>query len=169
MILGFELRLSLNFNHLIYADDLLLVTKCNRKVAWNYNLCISIYSRLTNQQPNFTKLVVYFLSWLNKKVCKKISSILNFKINNFLLLGNHDFFPKTLSLNLLQVMVSWSSKNLAAWSHTYMPKAARVVLINSSIFFLLFTIFLLILDSIAKLARDFLWVNSGNRSVHLMS
>lgn len=98
MILGFELRLSLNFNHLIYADDLLLVTKCNRKVAWNYNLCISIYSRLTNQQPNFTKLVVYFLSWLNKKKKKKISSILNFKIGNFLLLGNHDFFSKKHSV-----------------------------------------------------------------------
>lgn len=83
MIKGFDTILSLNFNHLMYADDLLLVTKSNRKVAQNCKLCLSIYSRLTGRKPNFPKSAVYFPSCLNKKVCKSISSILNFKIGNF--------------------------------------------------------------------------------------
>lgn len=67
-------------------------------------------------------------------------------------------------------MVWRISKTIAIWNHNSISKAGRVVLINSSI--LLVPLYHLssyplldgILDSIAKLARDFVWVNSGNHS-----
>lgn len=43
MLPGFDNRLSQNFNHLMHADDLILVSKASRIVARNIKFCLSIY------------------------------------------------------------------------------------------------------------------------------
>lgn len=48
-ILGFNSNLSCNFNHLIYAYDLILVTKASRQTARNIKVCFHIYKNLTGQ------------------------------------------------------------------------------------------------------------------------
>lgn len=60
MILGFDTRLSHNFNHLMYVGDLVLITKASRSVARNVKLCLSIYSDLTGQNPNRNKSTIFF-------------------------------------------------------------------------------------------------------------
>lgn len=49
---GFDSWLDRKFNHLMFADDLILVTRASKQVARNCNLCIDIYSKLTGQNPN---------------------------------------------------------------------------------------------------------------------
>lgn len=83
MILQRDSRLSLNCNHLMCADDLILVIKATRRVTWNCNLCLSIYARLTAQNPNFAKYSIYYPSWINKKPSNSIASILRFKVASF--------------------------------------------------------------------------------------
>lgn len=64
----------------MYADDLVLITQATRRVARNVNLCLSIYSFLTGQNPNLNKSSVYFPKWLNGKLGRGISKILGFSI-----------------------------------------------------------------------------------------
>ena len=59
MIPGFDFRLNLNFNHFMYADDLILATKTTRQAARNTNFCLSIYAQLSGQKPNVSKSVVF--------------------------------------------------------------------------------------------------------------
>lgn len=61
MILGIDNRLSTNFNHLMYADDLIIFSNATRTIARNINLCLGIYYRLTHQRPNNCKSAIYFL------------------------------------------------------------------------------------------------------------
>ena len=84
MIPGFDNRLQHNFNHLMYADDLLLITKASRTVARNIRFTFSLYSNLTGQKPNLNKSYVFFPKWLNQKLARGISNALGFKIGSFL-------------------------------------------------------------------------------------
>lgn len=62
MIPGFYSNLNHNFNHLMYVDDLIIVTQASRNTAHNINLCLSIYSNLTSQHSNLAKSEIYFPS-----------------------------------------------------------------------------------------------------------
>lgn len=55
-------------SHLMYTDDLVLITKSFRSVARNINFSLSIYPKLTGQKPNQNKSAVFLLSWLNKNL-----------------------------------------------------------------------------------------------------
>lgn len=83
LIPGFSSNLRYNFNHLMYVDDLILITSASRKTARNVNLCLDIYHHLTGQKPNLNKAEIFFSIWLNKRVSDRISSILNFKQGNY--------------------------------------------------------------------------------------
>lgn len=61
MIFGFYKDLVYNFNRLMYADDLILVTNSSRKTSCYIKLCLSIYAHLTGQNPNPSKFEIYFL------------------------------------------------------------------------------------------------------------
>lgn len=49
LIPGFNPYLNYNFNQLMYANDLILITLASRKAARNINICLSIYSNLSGQ------------------------------------------------------------------------------------------------------------------------
>lgn len=72
--LGLELvpvvspNLISNFNHLMYADDLLLVTRATHNSGKNCILCLDIY----------------FPSWINKRLARNITNILNFSKDIYL-------------------------------------------------------------------------------------
>lgn len=83
MIPGFDLNLHSNFNHLMYADDLILVTQGSEKIARNIYLCFSIYDKPFWQRVNHTKSVVYFLDRFNWKLKSSICAILNFQAGSF--------------------------------------------------------------------------------------
>lgn len=63
IIPGFNSNINFNFNHLIYADDFILVTKTSRFVARNIKLCINIYTNFIGQHLNLTKSQIFFSSW----------------------------------------------------------------------------------------------------------
>lgn len=68
IIPGFNPDLHHNLSHLMYTDDLVLITKSFRSVARNINFSLSIYPKLTGQKPNQNKSAVFLLSWLNKNL-----------------------------------------------------------------------------------------------------
>lgn len=47
MIPNFNPNLYYNFTHLLYTNDLILVTQASRQIAPNINLYFSIYETLT--------------------------------------------------------------------------------------------------------------------------
>lgn len=63
LVPGFDLRMSRNFNNMMYGDDLIIVTKSSRSVARNYLFCFNFYMSLIVKKPNPTKLTVFFPSW----------------------------------------------------------------------------------------------------------
>lgn len=83
IIPGFNHRLTHNFNHIMYADDFILVTKASRSMAHNINTCLSINFNLIRQKSNNSKSIVYFPDGFDRRFSRSISTILDFKISNF--------------------------------------------------------------------------------------
>ena len=72
MIPRFDIMLLNKFNHLMFADDLILISNANRSITHNVNTCFSIYFQLSGQRPNSSKPTIYFLDWSNKKLSRGI-------------------------------------------------------------------------------------------------
>lgn len=83
LIPGFNSNLHNDFNHLMYADDLILVSRATRSCARNIHLCLSIYVNLTGERPNDYKSKIFFPSWFNKRVASSICAILCFSPASF--------------------------------------------------------------------------------------
>lgn len=55
LVPGFNSALPRNFNHLMFADDLLLVTRATRAVARNCMLCLNLFHNISGQKTNLKK------------------------------------------------------------------------------------------------------------------
>lgn len=144
MIPGFNQNLNHNFNHLMYADDLILITRANRNTARNIKLCLNIYRKLTGQFPNSSKSAIYFPSWFNLRVFASICSILAFPSANFPItyLGIL-VSPKRLAIVVFNDMIAKIRNICSSWK--YFSKVVKVVLINSSLLSILTITYLSIL------------------------
>lgn len=56
---GFNSNLKHNFNHLMYADDLILITHASRSAARNIVQCLNFYYLLSGQRPNQAKSHIF--------------------------------------------------------------------------------------------------------------
>lgn len=163
LIHGFETRLTNNFNHLMYADDLVLISQATRKTARNIKLCLSIYALLNGQHSNLLKSTVYLPSWFNKRVSKSICSILSFTHASFpfTYLGVL-ISPKKLAMTSFNPMISWIRRICTKWKHSKLSQPAKTILINSSIFSIptyysfVYLIPDTVLKEINKIVREFL-------------
>lgn len=99
MIIGFNNNLPCNFNHLMYTDDLVIITKAFGKMTYNCETFISIYPSFTWKNPNISKSIIFFPNWFNERVAKSISNILKFKISNHL----YAYLGISISLKKLHV------------------------------------------------------------------
>lgn len=170
----FDNRLRVNFNHLLFADDLTIITKASRAVAKSYLLGLDIFGDLIGQKPNPKKSVIYFTTWLNKTICKSISQILNMQFGKFLF--NYlwaTISPNRLPLSTFQGLINRGNKAIRSWSHLPLSYAGKAILINS---FLLtipnyalsyYLVPIIILDNFNKMARKFFWTRGNNgRGLH---
>ncbi|XP_039129019.1 uncharacterized protein LOC120265197 [Dioscorea cayenensis subsp. rotundata] len=170
MIPGFNLDLNRNFNHLMYADDLILVTHATRKTARNINLCFSIYDRLTSQRANKSKSDIYFPSRFNHRLRLSICRILGFTTGSFpfTYLGI-SISPKRLALSNFSRMLDKTERILSNWSHSKISMAGKTILINSilmsiPVYYLsVYPVPDSVLDGITKAATAFFWSKGGNR------
>ena len=83
MIPGFDKNLHYNFNHLMYADDLILISHATRRIARNIKFCLAIYAAMTGQYFNSSKSAIYFPEWFNRRVALSIKNILEMEIGHF--------------------------------------------------------------------------------------
>ena len=123
-----------NFNHLIYANDLILISHASWRTARDIKLCLFIYASLTGQHFNNTKFAIYFLVWFNKRMANSIRNILEMEIGHFPFnyLGviiSH----KRLASVQFQYLVDKINNIIAHWRHSNLSRAGKGVLINSSI------------------------------------
>ena len=169
MIPGFDRNFLYNFYHLMYVDDLILVSNASRRTARNIKLCLSIYASFTGQHSNISKYAIYFPDWFNKRVASSIRNILNMEIGHF----PFNYLGVLIShkrLAQFQSMVDKINKILGLWRHSNLSKAGKTVMINSSLMTILiyymyvYSIPDTILDKISKAARKLLWASGGNGS-----
>lgn len=80
---GFDVLLNVNFNHLLFADDLIIITRVSWAAARACKLVLEMYRDLIGQMPNVNKTNVYFPSWVNKKVDGAIMKILGMQVGAF--------------------------------------------------------------------------------------
>lgn len=134
MIPSFYSNLCHNFNHLMYADDLILITRASRLANRNLKLCLSISSRLTGQLPNLAKSQIYFPSRFNKKVSKSICSILNLNPASFpfIYLGIL-ISPKRIDVASFRTMIDKISRTYNRLNSLMLSPASKTVLINSTL------------------------------------
>lgn len=177
MIPGFNHNLRYNFNHLIYTDDLILVSQASRGTTQNINLCLSIYGKLIGQIPNSSKSAVYFPSWFNKWVSKAIFSIFAFPATTFPITYLRILVsPKRLALAVFNTMIAKIQYLCSRWRHLHLSSAAKVVLINSSLlsvptyYLSVYPIHDSTLHEIKKITRGFFWHKGGDRNgIHVVS
>lgn len=171
LVPGFNSNLSRDFNHLMFVDDLILVTKASRKTAKNFLLCPNLYQNLTGEKPNLHKSIIFLPSWCNSKVAKVIYRILGIKLGQFpfTYLGA-PISPRKLLVSQLNFPPNRVKSIIHTWNHSTILTVGHTILLNITIFaipnYLLFDMNLpnAILDYISKLARDFLWGRIGNSS-----
>lgn len=101
---GFNRNINSNFNHCMYADDLVLITRATRFAARNIKLCLNFYGHLTGQHLNVSKSSIYFPSWFNKRVQASICSILCID-------------PTSLPFKYLGVLISLKKLDVSVFNH----------------------------------------------------
>lgn len=174
---GFNHHLRSNFNHLMYVDDLVLITHASRAAARNINFCLSIYSSLIGQHPNLSKSQIFFPSWFNKHVSKRICSIIKLKPASFpfIYLGIL-VSPKRLAVASFKPMVDRISHTYHRWENFKLSPATKTVLINSSLMFIptyTLSVYLIpetILSDITRVVRNFFWAKHSNgKGIHYVA
>ena len=70
--------LSYNFNHRMYVDDLIIITRASRKFAHTCRFCLDLNSKLMGKQLICTNQLYTFLSWLNHRLSRSIRHIHGF-------------------------------------------------------------------------------------------
>lgn len=174
MIPGFDCNLRSNFNHLLFADDLILITRATRSVARNIIVCLAVYSRLTGQCANLSKSQVFLPSWFNSRVASSICSILDLPLSTFPLLYLGILIsPKKLSVQSFSPMIDKIKSLCARWKTLKLSSAAKSILINSSIlsiptyYLSAYPVPDSVLQEITKVVRDFFWYKGGNgKGIH---
>lgn len=171
MIPGFNSGLSNNFNHLMYVDNLILITQASRKISRNVKLCLSIYGILTGQKLNNSKSEIIFPSRFNMRLKNSISRILGYKVGSFsfnylgILIS-----PKKLALSYFSSLVNKIEKSVTFWKKSRISLAGKTILINSAImstplyYLSAYPVPDSILDRITKAARAFFWSKDCNRN-----
>lgn len=168
---GFNQGLTHNFNHLMYAGDLVLITKVSRSVARNIKFCLDIYSNLTGQKPNHTKSTIFFPKWFNSNLTRSICRTLEFCIGyypfSYLVVS---ISPNRLLVSHFSPLISRLQRLTSFWNQLHITYAGKVILINSVLLSVpSYTLFVYhmpdsVLDQITRIARNFLWHKDGNRS-----
>lgn len=122
---GFS-NLNHNFNHLMYAGDLILVTTASRKHARNIRFCSNLYAQLSGQYPNQKKSEIYFPNWFNKQVPSRICNILNFNHGKtpFTYLGVLNS-PNRLTISHFDSMVNCLNAAVIEWGKANYLKLAN--------------------------------------------
>ncbi|XP_039125466.1 uncharacterized protein LOC120261592 [Dioscorea cayenensis subsp. rotundata] len=174
---GFDARLRINFNHLMFADDLVIITQMSRKAARSIRLCLDFYGKISGQVPNDSKSAIYFPTWANKRVASRICSILNISAATFpfrylgILIS-----PKRLAKSTFADIIANIKNRCSRWTHSKLSPAAKTVLINSSLLSLplyylsVYPIYDSILLEIHRIVRRFFWSKSCNgKGIHAVS
>lgn len=177
LIPGFNGNINSNFNHLIYGDDLVRITRTSRCIACKINLFLNSYGHLISQHLNVNKSAVYFPCWFNKRVQASICSILHINSASFpfkylgILIS-----PMKLVVSIFNHMINKIRHTCAHREHSKLSMAVKSLLINSSLFSILnynLSIYPIpdsVLNEINKVVRDFLWHKSGNigKGIHVV-
>ena len=83
LIPGFDDGLENNFNHLLFADDLIIITRANRSAVKFCKLCLNIYTDPTGQASNLSKSSIHVPSWCNRRLLSSSRSILGMNVGRF--------------------------------------------------------------------------------------
>ncbi|XP_039115766.1 uncharacterized protein LOC120251270 [Dioscorea cayenensis subsp. rotundata] len=174
---GFNPSLAHNFNHLMFTDDLILITRASRSTARNIILCLNLYSSISGQFPNHSKSQIFFPTWCNKHISKRISSILNITSASFpfIYLGIL-ISPNRIAASAFNNMVDRIRRTCNSWSRFHLSPAAKTILINTSLLAVpIYTLSVYpipdsILNEISRAVRKFFWSRDSNgKGIHNVS
>ena len=116
---GFDNRLNNNFNHLLFTEDFIVVSKAFSAVAKACLACLHLYQQATSQMANLNKSTIHLPSWCNKKIDWSISTILRMKPGSF----PFKYFgvpinPNWMAINYFQFLIDRTTKVVNAWNHS---------------------------------------------------
>ncbi|XP_039130816.1 uncharacterized protein LOC120267185 [Dioscorea cayenensis subsp. rotundata] len=176
-LIGFDMRLRSNFNHLMFADDLVIITQMSRKAARSIKICLDFYGKISGQVANVSKSAIYYPTWASKRVASRICSILNFSAATFpfrylgILIS-----PKRLAKSTFAALIDNIKNRCSRWVHSKLSPAAKTVLINTSLLSLpiyymsVYPIYDSILLEIHRIVRRFFWSKSSNgKGIHVVA
>lgn len=163
--------------HLFFADDLILFNEASLVQAQVVNSVLNDFCNFSGQKVNANKTKVFFSRNVNHLKKEQICEIMGFGCTSDL--GKYLGTPllhKRVTRGTYQFLLDTVQQRLSTWKMKTLNMACRVVLISSVIqsmpSYIMQTakIPATTCDNIEKLARSFLWNNSGNaNNMHLLT
>ncbi|XP_028549533.1 uncharacterized protein LOC110108341 [Dendrobium catenatum] len=119
-------------NHLMYADDLLVLGESSRENATHMNNCLQLFASLSGLQINTNKSAIIFSHHdsENQNICQELG-ILN--VNLHLTYLGIPISPKRLKVSHFQPLLSKIFALLAGWKNKFLSFAGRVQFLKFTI------------------------------------
>lgn len=121
-------------SHLLYADDILVMARADKKEAETFKRCFDIYCQWSRQEANGDKSNIYFSSSTGRRNRKEILDITGFKNmgGSFIYLGNSLVLGRNKSKEFGRLKER-IHKQLEGWDRNLLSKTGKAVLIKSVI------------------------------------
>lgn len=128
----FKFRNELQISHLMFADDILLTFRANKKSFTAFKNLFQRYALFSGQSVNFVKSEIFFPKNASRDSVRSISSFLNMKVGHFPFkyLGAM-IAPRRPPSQVQDIVLDQIRAKLSSWQSSYLSQAGRLVLINS--------------------------------------
>ncbi|KAI0513486.1 hypothetical protein KFK09_009510 [Dendrobium nobile] len=163
-------------SHLLYADDVIMLSKANKKEVLGVKRILHKFCEWTGQKINYSKSVIMFGKHVERKRKRSLSRIMGFKyVKEFLYLGVK-MALRRLKKEDFQSIIDEAFKKLNQWGNKYLSLPGKIILVKSvllalpiyhSTHSLVPKKFLAELD---KICRNFIWdKKNGAKGMHYVN
>ncbi|WOL10958.1 hypothetical protein Cni_G19718 [Canna indica] len=131
LIKGFKYR-GLTISHLFFADDIIMVVKCNKSSCSQVMEVLDCYGTFTNQKVNFNKSKLDFPYDYPKEKKDDICKLMGINEGSlpFKYLGT-SIGKSRLPINIQRQIVAKAESKIESWASRNISQAGKVILLNS--------------------------------------
>ncbi|XP_028554179.1 uncharacterized protein LOC114580518 [Dendrobium catenatum] len=163
-------------SHLLYADDVIMFSKANRKEVLGVKKIHNNFCEWTGKKINYSKSIILFRKHVDRRRKRSLSKIMGFKyVKEFLYLGVK-MALRRLKREDFKFIIDKALKKLNQWGSKSLSMPGKLTLVNSVLLDLPIyhsahsLVPKKLLADLDKICEDFIWnKKNGSKGLHYMS